>query len=324
MITLTTGLPGSGKTLFTIATVKELAEKDSRPVFYSGIKGLTLPWNEIQAENWPDVASGSIIVIDECQTLFRPRANGSQVPRYVSELETHRHKGLDIFLITQHPMLMDSNVRRLTERHNHVCRRFGMQRATVLQYESCKEQPLTKQEQAQRLEWKYPVAVFDAYKSAEVHTVKRRIPAVVWLLLALPFLIGGLIWYFVNSHYQDGQVVVTSKSQVPVAAPAAGSGGGKNAPLTPKQYIEQHEPRVAGLAYTAPIYDEVTKPVRAPVPVGAIVSKRGCKAYTDQGTPLAMPDDLCRHIAGHGFYRAFDNKPELRKDQPVEAMEQKG
>lgn len=315
MITLTTGLPGSGKTLYTISFVKELSERDNRPVFYAGIKDLTLPWHLIEAAEWMNCIEGAIIVIDECQMLFRPRGNGSQVPKYVSELETHRHKGFDIFLITQHPMLIDANVRRLTERHNHVCRRYGMQRATILQYESCKEQPLQKQESAQRLEWRYPASVFDLYKSAQVHTVKRRIPMIVWVLLALPFLIGGLIWYFMQRH--SDVVKVPEKSDLVVMSDnASGQTSNKGRAKTPEEYLEEQTPRIPGLAYTAPIYDEVTKPTRAPVPVGAIVSKKGCKAYTDQGTPLEMPQDLCKQIAGAGFYRSFDNKPEERKDQP--------
>lgn len=47
MITLTTGVPGSGKSLYTISQVKEKAEKENRPVYYSGITDLKLPWVEM-------------------------------------------------------------------------------------------------------------------------------------------------------------------------------------------------------------------------------------------------------------------------------------
>jgi len=50
MITLITGLPGNGKTLYTISFVKALAEKENRPVFYSGITDLALDWTEIEPE----------------------------------------------------------------------------------------------------------------------------------------------------------------------------------------------------------------------------------------------------------------------------------
>jgi hypothetical protein len=101
MINLSTGLPGAGKTLFTIAFVKELADKEKRPVFYSGITDLALDWQEIDAEKWMDAPDGALIVIDECQRIFRPRGSAAKVPEYVSALETHRHKGLDLFLISE-------------------------------------------------------------------------------------------------------------------------------------------------------------------------------------------------------------------------------
>lgn len=342
MITLSTGLPGAGKTLYTIAFVKELAERESRPVFYSGIKDLALPWHEIEAENWNDCPEGAIIVIDECQRLFRPRGNGAQVPPYVSALETHRHKGMDIFIVTQHPMLIDANVRRLTERHFHVARRFGMQRATVLKFESCKDQPLAKTAGATREEWKYPKEVFNFYKSAEVHTVKRRIPMTFWVMLGVPVLVGALIYYFINRHYQDGKILLpgmTPESQSSTQQKTGASPGQKSdkpKALTRDDYIRAYSPRIEGLAYSAPIYDEVTKPVRAPVPVGTVIFKGKCSAYSQQGTPLNMPQSLCLQIAAHGFFREFDDKnerqgqaaasvsappaPAARDDKPINAV----
>jgi zona occludens toxin (predicted ATPase) len=166
MINLSMGLPGAGKTLFTIAFVKEMVEKEHRPVFYSGINDLALDWYEHDAEKWMECPEDAIIVIDECQRIFRPRGSGAKVPEFISGLETHRHKGFDIFLITQHPMLMDADDRRLAKQHWHICRKFGMQRATVLQFESCKEQPLSHTAIARCFEWKYPKEVFKYYKSA--------------------------------------------------------------------------------------------------------------------------------------------------------------
>ena len=40
-------------------------------------------------------ASGAIIVVDECQRIFRPRPKRFESTDYVSELETHRQRGLD-------------------------------------------------------------------------------------------------------------------------------------------------------------------------------------------------------------------------------------
>jgi len=51
-ITLITGLPGHGKTLYTLARFKEEAEKAGRPVFHNGINGLNiLGWQVWDPEN---------------------------------------------------------------------------------------------------------------------------------------------------------------------------------------------------------------------------------------------------------------------------------
>ena len=132
MISLITGQPGAGKTLYALNFVKTRAEKENRPVYYSGISDLKLPWLELdKGEDWHGVPEGSIVVIDECQRVFRPRVNGAAVPEHVSKLETHRHSGIDLVLITQHPMLADNNVRRLVGQHFHVVRAFGTKKATV-------------------------------------------------------------------------------------------------------------------------------------------------------------------------------------------------
>jgi hypothetical protein len=46
MISLSTGLPGAGNPMFTIAFVKELSEKEQRSVFYSGISDLVVSHEE--------------------------------------------------------------------------------------------------------------------------------------------------------------------------------------------------------------------------------------------------------------------------------------
>ena len=334
MIYLQTGLPGHGKTLYTIAYVKDMAEKEHRPVFYSGIKDLALDWQEIEPEKWMECPTGAIIVIDECQRLFRPRGNGSKVPDFVSKLETHRHQGFDIFLVTQHPMLIDANVRRLTERHSHISRRFGLQRSSIFQFESCKDQPLTQVASAQRIEWKYPKDIFSYYKSAEVHTVKRRLPAQIFVATGAIVLAIALIWYFVQRHYSDGKYIVPgfndteqkqleSKKEKTELAGSPGRTSDKPKPMTQAEFIDMHRPRVEGLAYTAPIYDEITKPTEVPVPAACVQSKsKGCRCYSQQATRLEMPESLCQQIVTNGFFQAFDNNKNRVAEQRPEPRSQ--
>lgn len=312
MIDLITGTPGAGKTLFAISTVKAKAEKENRPVYYSGIADLTLPWNEIDPEKWFDCPANSIIVLDECQRLFRPRGNGSKVPDFVSELETHRHKGLDLVFITQHPMLIDSNVRRLVGKHFHVSRRFGMARSSIFEFESCKDQPLSKVSNATaRLEWSYPKEAFTWYKSAEVHTVKRRIPAKFFIVIFAIIALISAVWWFV-----DRWSAKVSGSDVAQVQGVKGSASNPVKLPDPYQYFKDQQPRIEGLAHTAPIYDKVTAPITAPVPSLCVASASKCQCFSQQATRLGMPDDMCRSIVANGYFKDWQEKtPRLNNDK---------
>lgn len=341
-IELVTGLPGNGKTLYSIAYVKDWAERENRQVYYSGIKDLTLPWTEIEPEKWYDCPAGSIIVIDECQRVFRPRSVGKEPPEHVSRLETHRHQGLDIVLITQHPLLADSAIRRLVGKHMHVVRTFGTQRATVHEWGSVKDNCDKSSGRADSIKhfWKYPKEVFSWYKSAEQHTVKRNIPMRFWFLLSAPILIIAIFMYVKGylSRNVDKDKAHTeqtaSADNAPVKAFAGNDTGNinnkgvsyKNAVEESKQYVYVNTERVEGLPHTAPKYDELTQPTVAPVPAGCVQSASiGCKCYSQQATPIAMPEKLCREIVKHGWFEDFDTagKQQRPRERDTEHSEQK-
>ncbi|MFL9709358.1 zonular occludens toxin domain-containing protein [Methylobacillus sp. Pita1] len=311
MITLITGLPGSGKSLFTLKTVKELADKEMRPVFYNGIPELTLDWQKMEkGEDWTECPQGAIIVIDECQTTFRPRANGAAVPKYVSQLEVHRHSGHDLFLITQHPMLLDGNVRRLVGRHFHVVRFYGFQKSTIHEFQSVRENVKSLKGSIEK-HFVYPKEVFGWYKSADLHTVKKRIPARLVLVVLMPILFIGVAWYaiktingFTDHHTPENLEQQTEKVINPAAQPYA--------PARPQYvkeeptWLEARQERVPGLPYTAPVYDKLTEPITVPVPAACVDFRGQCKCYSQQGTPVATPEYLCKQIIQGGMFVDFN------------------
>lgn len=274
MITLITGLPGNGKTLYGIHYIKAYAEKESREVFYAGIKDLSLPWTEIKAEDWTTLPAGSIIVIDEAQFVFPKKPNGSKLPEFYEKLAVHRHSGYDIFIITQHPTLIDNFVRQLVGRHLHLIRRFGMQRATIYEYQSAVQSPekASTKQSAILHKFAYPKEIYGYYKSAEVHTVKRSIPAK--LVLAVLFVLAVPVFgYYVLDRFQDkakgGAEVATSESaSSPTSFPSTSPVAAMPAfdPVEDaKLYAYYSTPRVQGFPHTAPRYDEITRPTTAPV-----------------------------------------------------------
>lgn len=321
MITLITGLPGAGKTLYALCHVRDLAAREGREVYYSGIADLKLPWIEHEFTRWMELPPNSIIVVDEVQRLMRPRANGSQVPEFVSQLETHRHKGVDIVFITQHPMLLDQNARRLVGRHLHVVRKFGSKHATVHEWPQIKEGCDKSRADSIKHQFSYPKEAFGWYKSAEVHTVKRNVPWRIYALIAAPILALALGAFAVTRGLNFGGAKEGSSGLAAGSGSAMAARTASNAPkLTKAEYIAQYEPRVSGLEYTAPVYDEVTKPTRAPYPAACVSSAEKCSCYTQQGTRLQTPEELCRSIVAGGFFQAWEDRFPEQRHQAVDRM----
>lgn len=325
MITIITGLPGNGKTLYALNYIKAYSESENREVFYSGIKDLALPWTEIKPEDWPTMPPGAIIVIDECQFVFPKKPNGSKLPEHYEKLAVHRHSGYDIFLITQHPSLVDNFVRQLCGRHFHVIRKFGMQRAKVWEWSAANTAPEKPASHKTAIlhKFKYPKSVYDLYKSAEVHTVKRSIP--VKLILAVLFVIAVFAFgYYVLDRFQKRAKPQTVETGVAPGANASPGGPGRAAYLDPvadaKNYVFQNAPRVAGLVHTAPKYDEITKPIRAPVPAACVMSKRGCGCYSQDATPLQVTMEQCIQIVQHGYFQDFNPNGQTAQPVPVRAQ----
>lgn len=353
MIKARTGLPGSGKTLSVLADVQADQIKTARPVYYSGIKDLRLPgWIELtddEVRDWLADAGGiprqsevhadstgravvdelapaviaerrvkvanAVLVVDEAQRILRPRAPGARVPQHVAALETHRHSGCDIYLITQHPMLLDGNVRRLIGEHGHVVRAFGTKAAVIHTWNEVNDAPDKVRGDSMQRAFRYPTELFHAYHSAEVHTHKARIPLRLWLLVGAPIGICVLGFFAYRSLMATGHVAGAKEATGAVA------GGGKIHPeggaahtLTTAEYVEQFKPRIPDLPHSAPAYDGVMKIATAPYPAGAAVMGGRCVAYTDQGTRLAVSPRFCHQLIDEGIFDIRGN-PFAKKDQ---------
>jgi len=320
VIYLITGLPGSGKTLFALAFVQK--EFPDREVYYHGIADLKLPWIPMEGggADWMKVPDRSVVVIDEAQSCFRPRGTGSLVPAHVAALETHRHRGLDIVVITQHPKLLDANLRRLVGAHRHVVRAFGTQGGVVHAWAECCEDADKSRADSIRSQWRYPAELFAAYRSAEVHTHKRRLPGKLFAAILLPVvavaLLAGGVGYAYKYFTAESRIAGSAKTEKGKAREGSYTDServrrGPDAAKVPwraqqENYLESFRPMLAGLPHSAPAYAEVMRPKQAPEPAGCVSNGSRCRCYTQQATLLPeVPEDMCRQIVANGFFRAW-------------------
>lgn len=327
MLYLITGANGSGKTLLTLKHVKELADKEARPVCYNGRfdlnpDGPLANWRKVDIKDWQSEPDGTIFFVDECHNDFPVRPNSEKPPEYVRMLAEHRKRGFDFFLITQHPQNLDVFIRRLIGNpgwHRHLKRVAGAQIVSQLQWDSvnpnCEKPGAGTSGQVRTVP--YPKEVYAWYHSAQLHTGKVKIPRAVYVLVACAILVPTLGYFAFRTVTKN--VMGRAEAIKPVAAapgapgaPAAGVPGGRAdsraQPMTPAEYAVHRAPRFQGLAYTAPAYDSVTTPTVAPYPAACVegvrpgTSARICNCWSQQGTVLPVPADICSQIVRNGFF----------------------
>lgn len=328
---LTTGANGSGKTLFTLRDVRNLQVETSRPVFYAGFTPkqplLDFGWQEFDPEKWQDLPDGSICLVDECQKWMPPRATGKP-PSWIADiLEVHRKRGFDFFFLTQHPLNMDAFIRRAIAApgwHRHMKASFMGDTTNELKWTSVMSQPERPGSGASGFVTKRPFdkEVFTWYESASLHTAKKKVPLRLIAAIAGMFAAVAMAGYVAWGFYQQASGVGAPKPEQPApaptsyvsapSAPSASSGGSERRPMTPAEYSASYTPRIQGLEHTAPVYDAMTTPKVVPLPAACVQwTGKGCKCFTQTGTPYRTTDEICVQIVRHGIFLPFEAPPAL-------------
>ncbi|PZP58815.1 MAG: hypothetical protein DI604_33085 [Delftia acidovorans] len=329
MLYLITGANGAGKTLNTLKWVRERSVKEGRPVCHNGrfepVEGGELSsWKRVDFKDWQKEPDGTIFLIDECHNDMPVRGASATVPDEIRMLAEHRRRGMDFYLVTQHPQNIDNFVRRLVGSpgwHRHLKRTFGADLVSCIEWAAvnpnCEKDGSGKTGTVSMVG--FPKEVYGWYKSASLHTGKKKIPRAVWMALAAVILAPTMIYFAVSGVYKN---VVKGKAE-PVAtvgaSQAPGRAGSEGRVLTAAEYVDARVPRIPGFPHSAPAYDAVTQPVEAPYPAACVVMRGECKCYTQQATLLYMPEGLCKHIVERGFFVDFKlprEAPRRSADQP--------
>ena len=340
MLTLITGTPGAGKTAWTVQELTRLSSQ--RKIYVHGIPELKVAHESIYClsdlcehcrsltqvvdivedgqpsqrfeelknpghpallvEYWQYWATeGSLIVLDEVQRVWRP--SGSKVPDEIAALETHRHKGLDFWLISQGPHLFHANIRLLIGRHIHLVSTWRGR--NEYEFSECRQNVASRGDAVIR-PYTLPKKVFSLYKSASLHTVaKHRKPLSFYFLIATLLLSCALGFYAYKRF---------DKRMNPEQASQAGEGARAQAVATTpadqpsinyqlkKDVFPDFTPVIPGVAESAPAYAHLIEVKSVPKLMGCIKTPEFCRCYTQQGTPYQSSAAFCgEYLAGHYF-----------------------
>ena len=279
---------------------------------------------------------GSLIIVDECHYVYPVRPSSRATPHYIAKLTELRHQGHTLIIMTQHPANIDIYVRNLVSRHIH----FARKQATTRLYEwnECVTSfsPMMLKEATSRL-YTPPKKAFDYYKSSSVHVKhKRRISPMVYVLFVCIIMIVLAGWRMSNRVQEttsDKSISTTPQTEIDrqMASNAIGSNNATQSPvatapnganndtfgqsLTPDQFA----PTISEMPESKPIYDSVRRVQSFEYPAALIESNGKCKAYSDQGTLLDIPQNFCKKWLKEGKYNPYKAPPQQLQSQPKES-----
>lgn len=321
MLYLMTGAPGSGKTLSAVEfIIRAKQERPERIIYAANIEGLNIPGVIILDDDgvfaWHEACEkNSLIVVDEAQRYWRAQRSG-EPSRAIIEMETHRHDGIDIVMMTQHPTFLHANIRKLVNHHIHLVA-YSNNSALRWEWRECHDDI---QDQALRssgdfTEWHYPAELFGYYTSATQHTkaikrpLKRLIARIVLLGLGVVFLAFlGYVGWLVFHNDSIAELNGTASVDVPPvdSVPSVTRRDADAAPLTVRQWIEAQLPRVPTQPYSAPLYDGQAVTRHPRIFCIAVEPPDPCVCMTEQGTRYALDDTACRaFVDAGGIYDPF-------------------
>lgn len=309
MLTIITGAPGTGKSAAVVSLLSELSK--DRAVYSSGIPDFSVPHEELDdPTKWHDVVpDGSIIVVDEAQRIWRPRGPGSKVPLDIAAMETHRHRGIDFYIITQAPRLVDSNIRGLVGRHVHL-RDLGILGRWWYEWPECADSCAASWKQAPiKKRYRMNKAALGLYTSASIHIKPiRSMPWMLVVMLVAVVLTIGLAWRswgIIQDKAHPKALAVPSGVVANVSSGVPGAMvSGVPVAVNPYDYTAT-TPRLASHPESAPAYDALRVVAVMPVIAGGVCMRDNCRCYTQQGTLVVMPVNDCKRLISEREFNPY-------------------
>ena len=357
MIYLITGSPGTGKTSLAVDMIlsnydglfKMTAEDCTlidRPLYFCHIDGLDerklkahrLTEEQIQSAPLNDlVPAGSVVIVDECDYAYPVRSAAKAVPAYVQTLKELRHHGYTLILMTQHPTMIDTYIRKLVCKHIHLERKMlGTKR---YEWFRC-EELLGVQSFAQAVPSNYTPSkkAFSYYQSATKHIkFKKKLHPIFYVLLLLAAVFIALFYSFISNNAFTRAEQHSSKPPPLVeqqAATAQTEVIAASEPLPPPQTqatkledsrnlkADDFVPIIAERPESAPIYNQVRRINDFPQIVGCVSSANRCNCYTQQATVVEMTKQQClQHLNNRPFNAYREPNRQTVQAQAVEQDE---
>lgn len=305
-ITLVTGTPRSGKTLWAVEQLNNYILADDLRPLYSDIKGFSCDVVQPSPDDWRTVPDGSVIFYDECQMrkIFSSKFKGES--DIILEMTMHGHRGIDIYFITQGTRYMNTDIFPLVNRHVHVHNAFRSKRGSKLYLFDTVQTSLSKsnlRDAADVKTWRYPIHLYDVYKSSSVHNKESYVSSRIKNAMTICFGVLCMIVFYAYQAFNDETSIFTNSESVEKTLVVDQPAPASPALAAPPPPVQLDEVQRSSLS-SAPTYDPFARV--------AMVSVRGsdCIARNQYGEILDIAPDRCRFFS--------DNPSFMSSARPVD------
>lgn len=316
-VNLITAVPGSGKSLYVVKMIDELLQPRYDPdgqlmpmrQIYTNIDGLKrekfkypanihlfetpiMSGEDIKIFDWRDCPEGSVVIYDEAHFFF-PQAK--QTPDILLELTIARHKGIELYFVTQDASQLHHQIRNLVGNHKHLYNALGAKASSLYEWQHFCAAPNSRYEQtrAQQSMFVFPKQYYDWYVSANTHTKKLVIPKQIKRLAFFIIAIFSLVAY---SFYSRGGLrifqVEKDEQQIEVSQSAPLEKEATNPAVVAANEAEEKSEIDLSKPYGWAALPSV------PAVRGCVANKRKnwCQCFGENNTPLQMSHAQCLSV----------------------------
>ncbi|AXI03061.1 zonular occludens toxin domain-containing protein [Aquirhabdus parva] len=301
-LTLVTGVPRSGKSLFTVKKIIDLIG-EGRTV-YSDIEGLNIIGLQPAPDDYRTTPHGSVIVYDEVQkrNIWSRKFRG--LNDIIESLQTHGHYGYDIIIITQHPKFLNTDVTAVVGEHYHVARAMNAQMSNIWLWRNAQDNPHTKsakREAENVFLFPYPKHLFALYKSAHNHSLKKlaipmKVINAVWMLVVVIIMIA----YLYHKAFATSSTPPVAKTQAEIAKGSIVANPVKAPDSQVKQEVKDDKSDLQAIENKRVAF--------------VIYNGGGCVAKNSYGEILPIDMLTCKQYSDHPSMLSFSRMPQ--PDQP--------
>lgn len=233
-VTLITGAAGSGKTYHSIELLNRyIKENPYSSAFVVGLNGYTGKAQCLDIEpkdfDWQELPDNSICVVDEAHKRYPNHAN-TATPQDIIAMREVRHRGINLLLISQSPMSLSHEVRRICACHRHVYM-ISNKVSKCLVFPEFNPEATAGSEIKRTHIVKLRQDVYSQYKSSSYHNTKRPTLALLqnvgypFLKRIMPIVPMIMIFAVIVTMF-SGNISELTAGTDPISEP-------QNEPLTP-------------------------------------------------------------------------------------------